>query len=840
MTGGRSDILARGKLGKAVVAAITLAVLLLGFLGFKLYQDALAFRASPQDNVQWTVSRLEVEALRLQNSLLSTETPVSAVRKRFDVFYSRVGLLQNGDLFAALRTDPEFAARLTSITGFLNRATPLIDGDEAELSVNRRALAAEIEDVRDDAAALALRANTFFTAAATVRVAAFERLVLGVAGLTAALILILAATLLVLTSRSRLAAKKQREAATSAARLEAIAEVALDPIIVADAEGRVVEYNKAAERVFGYSRAEALGAKMTDLFIPPEMREAHEAGMERYLRHGDPHVIGAGRLELEALRKSGERFPVELAVGEAREGTGGAPIFVGFLRDISRRKEIEAELTSARDAAMAADNAKSRFIAVMSHEMRTPLNGVLGILDLLSGTDLDVRQAEYVDVATTSGEILLRHINDVLDITRIEAGRIEIQQEPMSIEALLAEVSAVGRPGAAARGTTIAVETTGLPPSLTGDAHRIRQVLLNLVGNAVKFTENGTIRIAAERIGGSATSVQIEFSVTDDGVGIKAEDQERIFDDFVTLDAEYTREASGSGLGLSICRRVVAAMGGTIGVESEPGKGSRFWIRLHLQAAARDDKVSEPENEATEATAPGAPLSVLLVEDNEVNRLVAGRMLEIEGHSVTEARDGAEGVAAAAHEKFDVILMDISMPRMDGVEATRRILATGANSETPIIGLTAHVSPTEHADFIEAGMSRCITKPLRRGDLKKVLAAHGGSATERAAYEDADPPTIDEEVFDEFSSTMPAEMILCVARELAEAANELSALEGERLTARAHSAAGSAALVGASRAHRALSIVEATAKTGRRDDVEIEKAKAALEEVAHILREFAG
>ncbi|MEM7523944.1 MAG: ATP-binding protein, partial [Pseudomonadota bacterium] len=805
-----------------------MAFISLGYFGNRIYQEAASLRVSPRDNVQWTLSRLEVELLRFVVSLSpGDDADLGHVRKRFDVLYSRLEIIKAGRVFEPLRRDPAIRGLIGEFDVFLSDALPIVDGADDELRAGVDDLLAQADALRPIVREVSLNGVAVFAAVADHQRNSFERLLLGTGLFTFGLIVILGMTLYVLIIRNSVAAAKEREAEASSARLQAIVRVALDPIVVANAKGCVIEYNEAAEQVFGYSRKEAIGEDMANLFIPPEMREAHLAGMTRYLADGAPRVVGKGRLVLKAIRKTGEIFPVELAIGEAREGSQGAQIFVGFMRDISRRVAAEKDLLVARDAAMAADRAKSDFVAVMSHEMRTPLNGVLGVLDLLGDTALDDRQSEYVDVATRSGEVLLRHINDVLDITRIEAGRMEFKQEPLEIPTILEEAASVGRPVASARHTRVETRTD-LAGGYDGDANRIAQVLLNLVGNAVKFTTSGEITVSAERVGAAAAVDLIEFSVADTGCGIAAEDLNRVFDDFVTLDVDYDREAGGSGLGLAICRRIVTAMGGEIGVESTPGEGSRFWFRVHLQTSQGLRPEVAPALDA--GPAPAAPLDVLVVEDNEINRMVANRMLSAAGHSVTEARDGLEGVEAAAAHRFDVILMDISMPRMDGLEATRRIRAgEGLSAATPIIGLTAHASPTEQATFLESGMVKCLTKPLRRDALARTLseagepASRGESSVDETDEENGDenggPTILDDDVFGDLASTLAPpelrEMILKVCAEL-EAAPAVIAAEtaAHDVAAAAHKAAGVAALVGASELHSDLAALEAAAKAG--------------------------
>lgn len=830
-------------LGGVVVFVSAAAIIILGYLSYRLYEDASALRSSPHDNVQWSLSRLEVETFKLKTALSDPSIDLTEARKRYDIFYSRVALMRVGDLFVPLREDVEGGQALSRFTRFLDQTTPIIDGPDGDLEKQREDLSDQLSALSAAAAELSLRGNALFSAQAGARGDAFAKLTISAAVIAMALITLLATSLVVLFFRNRFAERTQRIAAANDARLAAIAGIALDPIIIADAQGRVIEYNDAAELVFGYSRAEAVGKEMSNLFIPDDLREAHENGMKRYLKTGKPHVVGKGRLELSAVRRTGERFPVELAVAEAREAEDGDPIFVGFMRDISQRKAAESDLMEARDAAMAADRAKSHFIAVMSHEMRTPLNGVMGMLDILGDTPLDKGQADYVDVAIRSGEILLRHISDVLDISRIEAGHLEIANEPINIDAILNEVADIARPRALATNVEIAIENAMSASTYIGDAHRIEQVMLNLVGNASKFAPGGDVQVQTTLISSTEVADEIEFSVSDNGVGIAEADVERVFDDFVTLDSGYDRKVDGTGLGLSICRRVVKAMGGTIGVESRLGVGSRFWFRLHLERGVQGTSTPAPviTNEVDKSAPPA--LDILIVEDNEVNRLVARNMLTKAGHRIVEANDGLEGVKCASAQRFDIIFMDISMPRLDGIEATKHIRAGGASETTPIIALTAHASPIEQAKFREIGMDECLTKPLRRKNLDAVIARHfaGQAATVKAAPATA-LPVIDEEIFDEFLTALPETLIQStldrVCSELSETARDLDKARIADLAAMAHKSAGAAAIVGAAKARDVLATLENEAKAGEPSGETITAAQNALREAVKVLREF--
>lgn len=431
-------------------------------------------------------------------------------------------------------------------------------------------------------------------------------------------------------------------------------------------------------------------------------------------------------------------------------------LVLGLLRLQSRQRRTAAALLEARDAALEGQRAKSAFIAVMSHEMRTPLNGTLAALDLAAEKSAQpprggAEVAELISVARGSAEQLLDRLNEVLDIARLEAGKIDLRPAPFRPGALLDALVAAMGPLAAARGNRLWRQADpALPDWVSGDASRIRQILQNLVGNAVKFTENGEVEVSTQ-----TGPEGVVFAVRDTGPGISAADQARIFDDFVMIDAGYERVSQGSGLGLGICRRLADAMGGTVEVESTLGTGSTFRLRLPLRP------VSAPEG-APEATVPSGPealaetgpaasepappqaapvsargrtLSLLVVEDNPTNRLLLTRMLEAEGHKVAAAANGAEGVAMAQDRRFDAILMDISMPGMDGLAATRAIrTGAGASASVPIYAVTAHAMPAERTRFLAAGMRVRLGKPVRLADLRAALA-------EIAADSPAPPPS---------------------------------------------------------------------------------------------------
>jgi CheY-like chemotaxis protein len=368
----------------------------------------------------------------------------------------------------------------------------------------------------------------------------------------------------------------------------------------------------------------------------------------------------------------------------------------------------------------------------MSHEMRTPLNGLLGSLELLEQGDLDAVQRRHLATLRLSGELLLHHVNDVLDISRLDAAAHSFALEPIDPAAILRDLAESQAAVAAAAGNVIEVV---LPEAdritLLGDPRRLRQALLNLLGNALKFTRSGRITLAFTTGAENEDGLAVEFRVSDTGIGIAAEDQSRIFEDFVTLDASYGRAAEGTGLGLPITRRLVTAMGGCIGVESAPGAGSSFWIRLSLPVDRGRTEPTPPAAAlppaapATAAGPSGRPCHVLMVEDNEVNRAILRAFLGKLGHEVEEAHDGEEGVRLAELRRYDLIFMDISMPRLSGVEATRLIRAgDGVSRDAPIVAVTAHALPAELAAFRAAGIDAVLTKPIRLKAISEAIEAH--------------------------------------------------------------------------------------------------------------------
>jgi PAS domain S-box-containing protein len=816
--------------GAVLLLVVCLAMIIALARDVQTRLDALA-RAN-SDSIQWALAQIEVEATTLRDALNTPQPDIEEVRKRFDIFYSRIVIFETSTLYAGLRERSDFAADLSAIDRFFERAMPLLDGPEDALRAALPTLGAEAADLQGLARSLSLAGIEFFSVESDRRRSEMALTLRRLASLTALLIGALSVLVFVLLRLYRRGKRQADENRMTTARLETIVATSVDAIVVVDRRGIVIEFNPAAESTFGYSRAEAIGGRVAELIIPPESVGDTISTIETQLISPEARRSGRERIELEALRKNGSRFPVEVSVAKAESSQG--EIFAAFIRDISERRQADHDLTEARDQALKGERAKADFLAVMSHEMRTPLNGLLGSVDILGATQLTGTQREILEVIETSGQVLLHHVNSVLDISSAEATAMRSAETPFVIEALVREVVANQTGLAAAAGNRIEIVSVTEPAGrVRGDPARLRQILLNLVGNAVKFTRSGRITVEIEVEQTNAETRMVEFRIIDSGIGIPEADHERIFEDFVTLDSSYGREAGGTGLGLGITRRLVRALGGEIGIESEPGEGSLFWVRLPFAVESATGPASEDLPEPGPANQ-GERKSVLIIEDNAINRFVLRALLEEVNHRVSEAMDGLEGVTMAEAEAYDILLMDISMPRLDGIEAARRIRSgNGKSSTARIIAVTAHALPDEIDRFRDAGIDDYLIKPVTRGTLGQALSGAPRPAQTMLSHDRQQVlPIVDLRQLDELLARLDEgtadELLRRFIAEGDDAIPQLTACPPVKTLERmCHRLAGSAATFGAARLAAALTQM-----------AERERTEAALAELQADLAEI--
>ena len=492
-------------------------------------------------------------------------------------------------------------------------------------------------------------------------------------------------------------------------------------VSITDLNGSITYANDRFCEISGYAREELIGENhriVKSGFHPPELySELWHTITQGHVWHG----------EVKNRKKNGEPYWVAATIVPLL-GPDGLPMqYVGIRTDITIAKELEQSLLVARAAAETANQAKGDFLANMSHEIRTPMNGVIGMTELALDTQLDATQRNYLDTVKSSAHALLVILNDILDFSKIEAGKLDIEQVSFNLSQVLADALTGIEARTAKKGLTL----TRLIPAdvaarMVGDSGRIRQVLTNLCDNAIKFTQQGgvTVRVQAQDLG--ADGYEVEIAVSDTGVGIPADKQQLIFAAFSQADSSTTRQFGGTGLGLTISSRLVGLMGGRIWVESTVGQGSTFHFTVRLGQSTETNMPTTPLPQAAHAdTPPQRPLRVLLVEDHAINQLLATSLLKKWGHTVVLARDGQEAVDLFPSAAWDIVLMDMQMPVMGGLEATVLIRAQEPpDRRTPIIAVTANAMETDREACLHAGMDDFLSKPIHAAALQTLLARY--------------------------------------------------------------------------------------------------------------------
>ncbi|HYD31620.1 MAG TPA: PAS domain S-box protein [Azospirillaceae bacterium] len=602
--------------------------------------------------------------------------------------------------------------------------------------------------------------------------------------------------------------QNEERLARSQALLKAILDSAVDAVVIINTGGIIQQVNPAVVEMFGYTEREMVGQNVHMLMPGRPDGLHHDQLMRQAQRTGQ--VIGRGR-EIQGRRKDGTLVPMEISVSSFHHQDQA--FFAGIIRDISARKWAEkalldanemlerrvmertAELEAARRRAEEAAHAKSDFLAIMSHEIRTPLNGIMGMVRLLLDTPLSAIQRDQAQTILYSGDVLLTILNDILDMSKLEAGRMEMEHVPFDLPRAIDGVVALMAGRAEEKGLVLEVAyAPDVPRHVAGDPTRLRQVLLNLLSNAIKFTADGRVTIEVLPGPPRPGRVTVQFAVIDTGIGLPEEMHARLFAPFIQADTSISRRYGGTGLGLSICKRIIDLMNGRIAVASDTGIGATFWFLVPFDAAA-----VPPESAAdTPDTAPAGPerlLNILLAEDSPINQKVAVGLLKRRGHTVTVVEDGAEAVAAVRTGHYDLVLMDMQMPHLDGLEATRRIrVLPDERARIPILAMTANAQRSAAERCLAAGMNGYIAKPIVPEALFTALARFGGVADTDArtaaaptGREEERAPLFDPEPLELLREMLGTDEVLSLIRDfLEDAAAKVEAIRrgSDRLTLR--------------------------------------------------------
>ena len=505
--------------------------------------------------------------------------------------------------------------------------------------------------------------------------------------------------------------KSQSELEKSRRQYEALFEHAPIGYFVFNEEGGIVEANDFGARMLGADR-KYIHRKPFVVFLPQENHSLFFAHIQRVFEERTQQSC-----EMQIVSRDGRtlwgRFESRIRESEASD-----ILCLTAIVDITERKRMEDDIILAREEAIKANRAKSMFLANMSHEIRTPMNGVLAMSELALSTNLGDEQREYIEAVHASAHSLLAIINDILDFSRIEADKLEISRSRFRVSEIIDSITDLFAPLAKEKGLKLLVSE---PPDgdreFIGDKNRIRQILVNLLGNGVKFTDAGSVTVSVDTEPIEDTKHRLTFAVADTGVGIPKHEQHRIFESFTQADSSYNKQYGGTGLGLTISRRLAQLMGGTVRFESTEGKGSTFYLDVPVEAE-RSEPVAVEEPAPPPVATTGPTGRVLVAEDNAINVLVLRAILEKAGHTVTCVSNGNDAVKSLARGAYDLVLMDISMPGKNGIDATKEIRSgrvDGIDPHTPIVAITAHAMKGDRDRFLGAGMNDYIAKPFSRG-----------------------------------------------------------------------------------------------------------------------------
>ncbi len=661
------------------------------------------------------------------------------------------------------------------------------------------------------------------------------------------------------TSETQITAERDRYRSLVQAAPDMIFSLAVE-------DGSITSLNPAFERLTGWSCDAWINKPFTSLSHPEDVPRAIANIHQVILGESIPPF------ELRILTRSGENRSAEFIVTPHRDERRTVRFILGIARDITDRKRAEQDMRAAKEAAETASQAKSEFLANMSHEIRTPMNGFIGMTGLLLETELKSQQRDFVETIRSSGETLLTLINDILDFSKIESGKLDLENHPFGLRSCIqGSLDLVAAAAAEKRLKLSAVFDEHCPESIVGDVTRVRQILVNLLNNSVKFTPEGEVTVSVEAKPRASGMFELHTSVKDTGVGIAADRIDQIFESFSQADASTTRKFGGTGLGLSITKHLVELMDGRIWVDSKVGIGSTFHFTIQTRLPLGDEVIQLDERGQRETMvdrelAQRLPLRILVADDNVINQKVAHLLLENMGYRADLAADGLEVLAAVRRQHYDVILMDVQMPELDGLETTGRILAEIAPELRPkIIAVTAGAMRGDREKCLAAGMDDYVSKPVQADELQATLKRCMGITTDNEPPLSVGPPietvfatrasdpagprseaksSVNLQVITNLHRVKPAVVNELVDNFLSSAEERVAAIrdavntaDGAKLSTAAHSLKGSSGTLGAMRMAQFCADLEARGRDGVFSQAEAtHRAKATARRLEHELR----
>ncbi|MEO0568142.1 MAG: ATP-binding protein [Pseudomonadota bacterium] len=808
------------------------------------------FNAAQSDNIQYTMAQLEVDHIKLlsasgvlQQSETADPEQLAQLRRRFNAFYSRTNILASGAAYSDTMRGTAADLNVSSVLAHLDTMISLMDGSDQALFEARMAVHRDIVSLSDTVNSIADAGVVVQAERSLVERHAVTGKLTELSIMSAVMILTMLALMAQLWQLYLQHRRRATDHQNNLKRLSTVLNTASDAILVVDKSGTIIQSNTAAVSELDLLNNDGSLRPVEEVLVRKD-----EAGVLNGV---------SGSALLESCRNGPNRcskllargpdkdvFPVELSASLGSQD--GQEVCVCYLRNISRRVEVETKMKATRDRALAGEQAQARFLGMISHEMRTPLNGILGTVDLLEDSTLSEEQSQYCRIIQSAGQQLLTQINDALDRTQVGSGQLSLSRGVFDLDELLVEAADSHSVHAEEANTKLLVSKPNPPLGLVeGDRARVLQVLVNLISNAVKFTRNGEVTVEASRLLGDEDCVEVQ--VIDTGVGISESHLKRIFDDFVRVANENQEDVPGTGLGLGIVRELLGLMGGKFGAESIEGEGSLFWVRLPLPTVSSLRQINRPNDSTTcvDVLTRTKPQSILVVEDNNANRFVLCEMLRKDGHSVKSAAEGISAIGLASQNDFDLILMDIRMPGIDGVETSKRIRASGGRSaDARLIFLTAHIELDAPEQFSGLNAEAVIPKPLRRTALRDLVAGTLEKGTLPAISQSG---PIDTLVLTQLRETLPEDGFNDLLQRFErEGDNFIRTLRNLRekpsndVTQELHRFAGSAATFGATALRSALSHAEAAleAGDGNRAQLAIQTLPALWQAARHELKDI--